>query len=294
MSGPNSIDLFGWEVPTAVFTAIVSLAASGLGALIALAVNRISNKQQNERQKLQLAHDADQKALERQFKTKAEIFLQAAAELAGGVRYLIRYHEVSLSPAEHASIISGYDAALAKVHLVGGFETLRALTEANECFQVEAIRLNKLRTPLQRKAAQLKIVETQLKEDLQSRKSVEGRFEQIHRANPVDPELPQLSQQFKSLNDRIAKAQDQRATMGRELYEGSLLLFGECRTAVRSYSDKLRRLNLVARDELALSLGPASQQYLDMVQRTHDKVDLEMKALVEALLASNQQPPQAR
>ncbi|KAF0175895.1 MAG: hypothetical protein FD161_3201 [Limisphaerales bacterium] len=292
------INVFGKDIPIAVFTALVGAIGTLVGGIvaggIALLLNRISNRQQNERLKQQLSHDAEQKGIERRHKAKAEIFLLAAEELAKGARYLIRYHEASLSPADHASIISGYDAALAKVHLVGDFETIRTLTEANECFQIEALRLNKLRTPLQRKAAQLKMIEAQLKEDLQSRKSVEGRFEQIYRVNPTDPEVPQLTQQFKCLHERISKSQEQRAIMERELYEGSLQLFRECRTAVRAYSDKLRQLNLVARDELALPLGPAAPRYLDMMQRTNDRMDSEMKALVEDLLASNRPLPQAK
>lgn len=287
MSGLNSIDLFGWEVPTAVFTAIVSLVASGLGALIALAVNRISNRQQNERQKLQLSHDAEQKAIERRLKAKTEIFLQAAEQLAKGARYLIRYHELNLPPSEHAAIIADYDAASARIHLVGGLETIRALTEANECFQIQSLRLNKMRLPLQRRAGQLRVIEAQLSEDIQSRKSVEGRFEQIYRTNQANPELPQLSEQFKFLQERIATAQGERTTIGREVYEGSLDLFGECRKAVRAYTDRLRRVNLVAREELALSFDVAAQEYMDIMQRTNDRVDAEMEELVAVLLASN-------
>lgn len=279
---PNEITIWGITLPTVIAAALMGSALTLLGVFL-------QNLFENCRTDKKLQHEAEEKEKDRKFHAKREIYLNAAEEIAKAARFLMRFSEVYLSQAEHSALLVGYNAAIAKVHLVGNLKTIRALVEANECFQSQSLRLNKIRAPLQQRAEQLKAIEARLNEDFQSQKNVVSRFEQIQRANQGDPELSKLTEQYQLLQQRIAKAQEDRTTINRETYQGSLQLFGECRKAIADYSEKLRRVNVVAREELSLSFGSSNQEYLDLMQKTSDKIDSELAEFVSGLLTPKKQ-----
>jgi hypothetical protein len=95
--------------------------------------------------------------------------------------------------------------------------------------------------------------------------------------------------QFQFLSQRIAKAQQERTAIAAGIYQGSLGLFSECRKATKDYSEKLRRVNLAAREELSLSFGELNQEYLDLTQKSVEKIDVEMEEFVSSLLTSKNQ-----
>lgn len=276
----NSISICGKEIPIVVFTAGISLISALIAAGIALLVNYISNRQQTERLKIQLQHDADQKERERRFKAKSELYLEGASQFAKSAHYLMRFQDLNLPAHEHAALLDGYDASLAKLHLIGDLATIRLAVEANECFQKHMLRLHSLRAPLLQQMQRIQQLQSQLNEDLQSQQNLTKQFEQIHAVNASNPELIAIADRFKFLQNRIEQAQKERSNLESSTSDGALQLFIESRKAVREYGDKLLKANVVVREELGLSFGQASNAYLDFVNLSNDRVETEIKNFV--------------
>ena len=108
----NEITIFGVTLPTVIVAALMGSALTLLGVFL-------QNLFENCRTDKKLKHEAEEKEKDRKFHAKREIYLNAAEEIAKAARFLMRFSEVHLSQAEHSVLLVGYDAAIAKVHLVG-------------------------------------------------------------------------------------------------------------------------------------------------------------------------------
>jgi hypothetical protein len=276
----DTILIFGKDIPVVVFTTCVGLLSALIAAGIALLVNYISNRQQTERLKLQLQHDAEQKEKDRRFKTKSEMYIEGASQFAKSARYLMRFQELNLPPNEHAALLNGYDASLTKLHLIGDLPTIHLAVEANECFQKNTLRLHGLRAPLLQQMQRIQQLQAQLNEDLQSQQNLTKQFEQIHAVNANNSELAAIAERFKFLQGRVEQAQKERSNLEKMISEGALQLFIESLKAIREYTDKLLDVNVVVRDELGLSFGKSSKKYLDFVKLSNDRVEAEIKKFV--------------
>jgi hypothetical protein len=109
---PNEMTVWGITLPVVVFAALMGSALTLLGVFL-------QNMFENWRTGKKLRHKAEEKEKDRKFHAKREIYLNAAEEISKAARFLFKFSEVHLSQPEHSALLAGYDAAIAKVHLVG-------------------------------------------------------------------------------------------------------------------------------------------------------------------------------
>jgi hypothetical protein len=98
-------------IPAVVWAAIMA-------SLITLSGVMLSNWSNTKRLRLQLQHDADEKAKERKAALRREVYLPAAAEIVKVNAYLGSLASVGSSGEEAGEKLQGFSSAIAKVQLV--------------------------------------------------------------------------------------------------------------------------------------------------------------------------------
>lgn len=150
------INLFR-AVPDVIWSAV-------LASLLTLSGVLISNRSNTTRQRIQLQHDADQKAKERNAALRREVYLKLAEELTQANSYLARLPQVDASKANPAEGMQGFFAAAARLQLVAEPKTALLVNELVGSYGELLLRLISRSMPLQ--AARQKIT---LHDDLYSR-----------------------------------------------------------------------------------------------------------------------------
>lgn len=261
---PNEMTVFGITFPTVVAAALMGSALTLLGVFL-------QNLFENWRTNKKLKHEAEEKKNERLQNAKRQIYLEAAVEVAKAAKYLHKTFHLRLPPEELESLLAGYDAAIAKVHLVGGFQTIKALDAANDTFQSQVLQLHKIRAPYLQKIELVKAVQIRMGEDLQTQQNLINRFEQVQRLNSTDPELGVLTEKFNATRIRIEQSQELRTKLEQDINEGVLVVFEKALNAARDYSAKLRLVNVAAREELALSFHDNGTEYLNFLEASAER-----------------------
>jgi hypothetical protein len=150
------INLFR-AVPDVIWSAV-------LASLLTLSGVLISNRSNTTRQRIQLQHDADQKAKERNAALRREVYLKLAEELTQANSYLARLPQVDASKANPAEGMQGFFAAAARLQLVAEPKTALLVNELVGSYGELLLRLISRSMPLQ--SARQKIT---LHDDLYSR-----------------------------------------------------------------------------------------------------------------------------
>lgn len=115
-------------VLAAMFTVIGAIIA----ALIAFRGVRLSNQNSREQLRMQLAHDADQKALDRQMAMRRDVYLEVAAwatDVAGVVGNLTTF---ALDNESMASGLKAHAAGPARLQIVASNETIKLALRVQE------------------------------------------------------------------------------------------------------------------------------------------------------------------
>lgn len=120
------MDFFGWvfsNMPVAAWAA----AGTIFGACVAFIATLISNVGNNNRLKIQLAHDAKEKNIDRMNTLRKEVYLTAVGEMSRATSYLSSLPSKDLSKTNISDDLQGLFVAAAKLSLVASTATQQAI-----------------------------------------------------------------------------------------------------------------------------------------------------------------------
>lgn len=120
----------------------VAVIAAAVGALIGIISVIIQNIFLSKRQREQLAHDANQRRIDREMALRREVYLEVAGATARLQEYLLNLGNPNISAETQAQIMQGSSAALNRAQVVGALETLQPLNKAQEFFGVASLDLH--------------------------------------------------------------------------------------------------------------------------------------------------------
>lgn len=112
-----------------------------LGSFISLLGSIIANRANLRRLRLQLQNDRELKNWEREMTFRKDTYIAAAEAIAVSIGALSKFSELSFSPKEVSETYLAQMPALAKVNLVAGEDTIRALANFGAGFTGAFLRL---------------------------------------------------------------------------------------------------------------------------------------------------------
>jgi hypothetical protein len=276
----NIISVFGSKIPVALFVAIVGLLGTLLGAImaavIALVVNQKSNRQQTERLKIQLQHEAEQKNRDREMTLRRDVYLEAASEMANAARYIAKFGDLNLPFATHEAIVHNYGAALSKVHLVAGMEALIKVIEASNVFSRINLELNQLRFPLLIDQKKIEFLHKSVENDIAQQQNLVTRIGQLQTANANHPEISGLATAFQELESRIQQTKQQHSELNARTATGQFALSSLVFKRTLSFAEKLIEVSIALRKELDFDLKADEENYKKIVREAQEQAVKEM------------------
>jgi len=294
----NIITVFGWKIPVALFVAIVGLVGTLLGAMvaavIALVVNQKSNRQQTERLKIQLQHEAAQKNRDREMTLRREVYLEAASEMAKAARYIAKFGDLNLPFAEHESIVHNFGAALSKVHIVAGMETLTKVIETSNVFARINLELNQLRFSLLMDQKKIEFLQKSVESDIAQQQNLVTRIGQLQTANPNHPDIPGLATTFQELESRIQQTRQQHSELNNRTIAGQFDLSSIVFKRTLSFAEKLIEVSIALRRELDFDLKGDEENYKKIVRQSQEQAIKEMDQYIADIAKAVEEKKKAR
>jgi hypothetical protein len=132
------------------------------GSFFALAGVILTNRANERRARTQLEHDREVRRNERELSLRKEIYLAAAEAASAGLRALGSMSNLDLSYDEILRPYLEAGPAIAKVHVVGNEETVRAVANVSGELQGAFTRLAAKRFPLMRGKQQIAALQQQI------------------------------------------------------------------------------------------------------------------------------------
>ena len=272
----ETISIFGMQIPVVVFTTGVSLISALIAAGIALLVNYMSNRQQTERLKLQLQHEAGQNNRDREMALRRDVYLEAASEMANAVRYIAKFGDINLPFAEHEAIAKNYGAALNKVHMVAGMEVLAKVIEASDTFAHINLELNQLRFSLLLDQKNIAFLQKSVEDDIAQQKNLVTRIGQLQAVNPNHPDISALATTFQELESRIQKSRQRHSELNSKTITDHFNLSSIVFKRTLSFGEKVIEVNIALRKELEFDFKGNEDDYKILVRRSQEQAIGEM------------------
>jgi hypothetical protein len=148
----------GWlGIPDVVWAAVIAALLTITGVIITNIFNRRNIKQQIEHtteennkereiQKLQLKHASEENDKERKIQLKKAILIEAVEAITAAVEGIMHL-TITLTSSDKFEIGSGMLLAIAKIHMVGALDTIKAINKFNQEFDQKVL---PLRHPVER------------------------------------------------------------------------------------------------------------------------------------------------
>lgn len=294
----NIISVFGWKIPLALFVAIVGLVGTLLGAImaavIALVVNQKSNRQQTERLKIQLQQEAGQKNRDREMSLRRDVYFEAASEMANAARYIAKFGDLNLPLAAHEAIVQNYGAALSKVHLVAGMETLTKVVEASNVFARIILELNQLRFSLLIDQKKIEFLQKSVENDIAQQQNLVTRIGQLQAANPNHPDISSLATTFRELESEMEQTRQQHSELNDRAMAGQFDLSSVVFKRTLSFAEKLIEASIALRKELDFDLKGDEENYKKIVRQAQEQAVKQMDQYIAHIVKVVDEKKKAR
>lgn len=271
------------EIP-ATFWGIV------VGSLFTLTGVFFTNRASGLRLRLQLQNDRELKNREREMTFRKDTYAAAAEAIAVSMGALSKFCDLSFSLKEISATYLDKSPALAKVNLVAGEDTIRALANFGMEFAGAFFRLTQQRMVLNILQEQI-AVNVALVKGFEKTRDAMIELMRHHNINGTQDahrfEAIQANYEFEA--GRIATTNQELQRMIAELSARHTPFAKECFVETGRVNQLLVPLLVAARMELDLSIS--KEQYAEILHRTYSKLDGQLDEFIQNLADTNAVAP---
>lgn len=261
-----------------------------VGSLFTLTGIYFTNRASDRRLKVQLQNDGELKSREREMTFRKDTYAVAAEAIAVSISALAKFSDLSFSLKEISATYLDKSPVLAKVNLVAGVDTLRALASFGTEFAGAFLRLT-----------QQRMVLSGLQEQIAGKAALLRGFEktrdamiELMRHHNIDG--VQDSRKFEAIQTnyefeagRIATTNQELQQMIAELSAKHLPFAKECFVEAARVNRLTIPLLVAARMELDLSIS--KEQYAEILHQTLSKQGGQLDEFIQNIAAANAVAP---
>lgn len=270
---PNEMTVLGITLPTIIVAALMGSALTLLGVFL-------QNLFENYRNNKKLKHEAGQKNRDREMTLRWDVYLEAASEMARAARYIAKFGDLNLPFAEHEAIVHNFGAALSKVHMIAGMETLAKVIEASDVFARINLELNQLRFSLLLDQKNIAFLQKSVEDDIAQQKNLVTRIGQLQTENPNHPDISALATTFQELESRIQQTRQRHSELNSRTMTSHLDLSSVVFKRTLSFAEKLIEVNVALRKELDFDLKGDEENYKKFVRQSQEQAVKEMDKFI--------------
>ena len=240
------------QIPGEVWGALV-------GAFIALGGVMLTNRTNREQWITSLRHDAQQRDREREMALKREIYIPAAEGVNGLLRLIYSMNDLSLTNEQLSLEFKEGSTAVAKLHVVGSNELLKAANAFMHEFSVAYMTLLLRRAPLVDNKRKMEIIDGVMRNvDQDQNRLIEYMRQANLSGHPEQTTMNMLDQNFRYGQTRRQELTDQLKAAWTEQNKGSLALSGACFSEGIKLGGLIPPLLFAARRELEIPIDEAA------------------------------------
>ena len=260
-----------------------------VGSLFTLSGVHLANRASDRRLRLQLQHDRDLKNREREMIFRKDTYAAAAEAISVAVTALSKFSDLSFSLKEISATYIEKSPILAKVNLVAGEDTIRALTNFGAEFAGTFLRLSQQRMVLS--ILQEKIAfKVALVRGFEKTRDAMIELMRHHNIEGIKDarrfEVLQENYDFEAT--RIATTNQEVQQLVTELAAKHLSIAKECFAESARVNQLLIPLLVAARMELELSIS--KEKYAEILNQTQSKAAGHMDVFLQKSSAAQSTP----
>jgi hypothetical protein len=243
-----------------------------VGALFPLLGIFFTNRANNRRLSLQLQNDRELKNREREMTFRKDTYAAAAEAIAASMSVLSKLSELSFSLKEVSATYLDTSPILAKVNLVAGEDTIRALANFGTEFARAFLRLAQQRMVLSILQEQI-AVKVALVKDFEKTRDAMIELMRHHNIEGTQDvrRFEAIQKNFEFEAGRIATTHQEILQMTAELYAKHGPFAKQCFVESNNISRLLVPLLVAARMELELSFS--KEKYAEILHQTYSNLE---------------------
>jgi hypothetical protein len=271
------------KIPAAFWSAVIV-------SFVTLSGIFLTNRANYRLLRLQLQNDRELKNREREMAFRKDTYAAAAEAIAVSIGALSKFSELSFSPKEFSETYLEQSPALAKVNLVAGEDTIRALANFGGGFAGAFFRLANQRMVLNILNEQIAVKVALVKGfektrdamlELMRHHNIEGtqdvrRFEAIQK-------------NFEFEAGRIATTNQEIQQMTAELFAKHIPFLNQCFVETKNVNQLLIPLLVAARMELEISIG--KEKYAEILHQAYSNLEGHWDEFIQKIAPVNAVTP---
>jgi hypothetical protein len=219
------------------------------GSFFTLLGSIVTNRANDHRLRLQLQNDRELKNREREMTFRKDTYAAAAEAIAVSIGALSKFSDLSFSPKEVSETYLEQMPALAKVNLVAGEDTIRALANFGGGFTGAFLRL-----------AQQRMVLSNLQEQIAARVALVNSEIEAARLATTNQEIQQMTSDFSAKRFLFVK---------------------QCFVENKNVNQLLIPLLVAARMELELSIS--KERYAEILHQAYSNLEAHFDEFIQNL-----------
>lgn len=261
-----------------------------VGSFFTLLGGSLTNRANDHRLRLQLQNDRELKNREREMTFRKDTYAAAAEAIAGSMRALSKFSELSFSLKEISEMYFEQSPALAKVNLVAGEDTIRALVNFGAGFVGAFSRLAQQRMVLSNSQEQIAVKVALVKGFEKTRDAMIELMRHHNIEGTQDARrFEAIQENFEFEADRIATTNQEIQQMNAELSAKLLLFVKQCFVENINVNQLLIPLLVEARKELELPIS--TEEYAEIIHQACSNLEGLFDASIQSIAAVNAGAP---
>ena len=255
-----------------------------IGSLLTLLSSSLTNRANDRRLSSQLQNDRELKNREREMTFRKDTYAAAAEAIAVSMNALSKFSDLSFSLKEISATYLEKSPALAKVNLVAGEDTIRALVNFGSGFAGAFFLLTQQRMVLSILQEQIAAKAALVQGFGKTRDAMIEllRHHNIEGTNDVR-KFEAIQTNFEFETDRIATTNQEIQQMTTELLAKHGLFAKQCFVESKNVNQLLIPLLVEARMELELSIN--KEQYAEILNRAYPNLEGRLDEFIQNVAA---------
>jgi hypothetical protein len=267
------------EIP-ATFWGVVA------GSLFTLTGIYFTNRASDRRLRLQLQNDRELKDREREMTFRKDTYAAAAEAISASMSALSKFSDLGFSLKEVSATYLEKSAALAKVNLVAGEDTIRALANFGTEFAGAFLRLTQQRMVLSFLQEQIAAKAASLRGFEKTRDAMIELMRHHNIDGVQDPRRFDAIQKIYEFEaDRIATANQELQRMIAELSSKQIPFARECFAESARVNTLITPMLVAARRELEIPIS--EERYAEILHQTRSKQEGQLDEFIRDIAAVN-------
>ena len=263
-----------------IFSSVPAVIWSGVvGAFIALFGVWVQNIFQSKRQKEQLAHDAEQRRLEREMDMRREVYFKVAESLARLQEFLANFIRNDISLEQNQDSIKGVWAEVYKAYIIGSIETIKSLNTLYEVFTISHQRIIEKRLIVNQFLTEISDTQSKAQEVIKFREQLIIVIQAAQEANQPHL-LNDFLSKFKIAVDET-REQFNQAELNQKLVTANIELIKEVSKATQEYEKASADADIAVRREINFAIDELN--YRKMIADTGANVRKQLEQWVNNL-----------